>query len=103
MPKIVQVVILSMAEILHHLGCKNPTNDGRSYPSTGAGFQPSTVVFHSITFFNTFSGLAIHPTGRFCGDKDGQFAACPDPNAKPAKNGTLAVGLAMDFKQILGF
>ena len=27
----------------HHLGCKNPTN-GRSYLSTGAGFQPSTVL-----------------------------------------------------------
>ena len=32
-----------MAEILHHLVCKNPTNNGRSYLSTGAGFQPSTV------------------------------------------------------------
>ena len=32
-----------MAEILHHLVCKNTTNNGRSYLSTGAGFQPSTV------------------------------------------------------------
>ena len=58
-------------------------------------------MFLSITSFHIFSGLAIHPTGRFCGDKDGQFAACPDPNAKPPKSGTLAVGLAMDVKQIL--
>ena len=28
---------------LHHLVCKDPTNNGRSYLSTGAGFQPSTV------------------------------------------------------------
>ena len=35
--------LLLMAEILHHLGCKNPTNNGRSYLSTGAGFLPSTV------------------------------------------------------------
>lgn len=57
-------------------------------------------MFLSITFFHTFSALAIHPTGRFCGDKDGQFAACPDPNAKPPKSGTLAVGLAIDVKPI---
>ena len=37
-----------MAEILHHLVCKNPTNNGRSYLSTGAGFQPSTVVMIMI-------------------------------------------------------
>ena len=39
-------ILLLMAEILHHLGGKNPTNNGRSYLSTGAGFQPSTVPFY---------------------------------------------------------
>ncbi len=38
-----QKMILLMAEILHHLVCEDPTNNGRSYLSTGAGFQPSTV------------------------------------------------------------
>ena len=37
-------VLLLMAEILHHLGCKNPVNNGINYLSTGAGFLPSTVV-----------------------------------------------------------
>ena len=41
-----------MAEILHHLGCKNPTNNGRSYLSTGAGFQPSTVWLQTQTTCN---------------------------------------------------
>ncbi len=39
------LVVLLMAEILHHLVCKNPTNNGKSYLSTGAGFQPSKVVY----------------------------------------------------------
>ncbi len=38
------VIILLMEEILHHLGCKKLVNNGRNYPSTGAGFLPSTVV-----------------------------------------------------------
>ena len=33
-----------MEEILHHLGCINPLNDGVNYLSTGAGFLPSTVL-----------------------------------------------------------
>ena len=41
-PGLCPAKILLMAEIL--LACKNPTNNGRSYLSTGAGFQPSTVV-----------------------------------------------------------
>ena len=36
--------LLLMAEILHHLGCINPVNNGINYLLTGAGFQPSTVV-----------------------------------------------------------
>ncbi len=32
-----------MEEILHHLGCINSVNNGKSYLSTGAGFLPSTV------------------------------------------------------------
>jgi len=36
-------VILLMEEILHHLGCINPVNNGINYISTGAGFHPSTV------------------------------------------------------------
>ena len=45
------LVVLLMAEILHHLVCKNPTNNGRSYLSTGAGFQPSTVVYTIYIYF----------------------------------------------------
>ncbi len=37
------LVILLMEEILHHLGCRNPVNDGIHYLSTGAGFLPSAV------------------------------------------------------------
>ena len=37
-------VILSMEEILHHQGCINPENNRIFTISTGAGFQPSTVV-----------------------------------------------------------
>ena len=37
--------LLLMAEIPNsHLGCINPVNNGINYLSTGAGFQPSTVV-----------------------------------------------------------
>ena len=32
-----------MEEILHHLGCINPVNNGINYLSAGAGFLPSTV------------------------------------------------------------
>ena len=38
------LVMLLMEEILHHLGCIKPVNNGINYLSTGAGFQPSTVV-----------------------------------------------------------
>ena len=41
--------ILLMAEILHHLGCMKPYKQWDKLPtSTGAGFQPSTVVFHNF-------------------------------------------------------
>ena len=33
-----------MAEILHHLGCMKPYKYWENHLSTGAGFQPSTVV-----------------------------------------------------------
>ena len=36
--------ILLMAEILQNPGCKNPLSSGKNYPSTGAGFLPSTVL-----------------------------------------------------------
>ena len=36
--------LLLMEAILQHLGCINLVNNGISYLSTGAGFQPSTVV-----------------------------------------------------------
>jgi len=42
------IEIRLMAEILHHLGCRNPKNNGINYLSTGAGFQPSTVVYVSM-------------------------------------------------------
>ena len=42
--KKMDVVILLMEEILHHLGCINLVNNGMSYLSTGAGFLPSTVA-----------------------------------------------------------
>ena len=41
-------MILLMAEILHHLGCKKTVNNGINYLSTGAAFQPSTVWFDEI-------------------------------------------------------
>ena len=53
-----QFEVLLMAEIPNnHLVCKNPRNNGRSYLSTGAGFQPSTPsrtfnVMKSIQSFN---------------------------------------------------
>ena len=37
-------MVLLMEEILHHLGCRKPVNDGISYLSTGAGYFPSTVA-----------------------------------------------------------
>ena len=41
-------VILLMEEILHHLGCMKPYKYWDKLPtSTGAGFQPSTVVYPS--------------------------------------------------------
>ena len=44
------LLIRLMAEIPNnHLGCKNPINNGISYLSTGAGFQPSTVVVNHFT------------------------------------------------------
>ena len=42
-------MLLLMAEILHHLGCMKPYKNGKNYPSTGAGFQPSTVVTVTLT------------------------------------------------------
>ena len=46
--------ILLMEEILHHLGCFwNPINNGINYLSTGARFQPATVVtIRSATVFS---------------------------------------------------
>jgi len=41
-----------MEEILHHLGCKNPANNGMKYLSSGAGFLPSTLC-HSRKAANT--------------------------------------------------
>ena len=43
--KVPVALILLMEEILHHLGCVNPVNNGINYISTGAGFLPSTVWF----------------------------------------------------------
>ncbi len=48
-----------MAEILHHLGCKNSTNNGRSYLSTGAGFQPSTLEIFGQVEFTSFFILSL--------------------------------------------
>ena len=39
--------ILLIEEILHHLRCVKPVNNGINYLSTGAGFLPSTL-FHVI-------------------------------------------------------
>ena len=48
--------LLLMAEILHHLGCI-PINNGIFTISTGAGFQPSTVVKTSIfCYFGFYHG-----------------------------------------------
>ena len=52
-------LLLLMAEILHHLGCKNPTNNGRSYLSTGVGFQPSTLVIFGQVEFTSFFILSL--------------------------------------------
>ena len=47
-----------MEEILHHLGCKHPINNGINYLSTGAGFQPSTVgLVNSLKVSTTSSNL----------------------------------------------
>ena len=44
-----------MEEILHHLGSINLVNNGISYLSTGAGFQPSTtLISHMITKFDLY-------------------------------------------------
>ena len=55
-----------MAEILHHLLCKNPTNNGRSYLSTGAGFQPSTVVYNQYQQFLSCNNPCSHPRSTWC-------------------------------------
>ena len=44
LPFHVFILLLLMEEILHHLGCMNLANNRINYQSTGAGFQPSTVV-----------------------------------------------------------
>ena len=38
-------LLLLMADVLHHMGCINPVNNGINYLSTGAGFQPSTILW----------------------------------------------------------
>ena len=45
------LLLLLMAEILHHLGCMKPDNNGINYLSTGAGFQPSTVWLYWWKFY----------------------------------------------------
>ena len=53
-----------MAEILHHLVCKNPTNNGRSYQPqlVIAGFQPSTVgALNKLYYLRV--GQATPPSG----------------------------------------
>ena len=44
LPRSAGDTILLMEEILHHLGIKNPLNNGTNYLSSGAGFLSSTVV-----------------------------------------------------------
>ena len=39
------VLVLLMEDILHHLGCINPIDNGIFTISTGAGLCPSTVCF----------------------------------------------------------
>ena len=60
--------ILLMAEILHHLGCMKPYKYWDKLPtSTGAGFQPSTVVkylnpkpeFRTFLTISSFSTLLV--------------------------------------------
>ena len=48
-----------MAEILHHLGCKNPINNGINYLSTGAGFQPSTVWYNQCRYGRTLVIIGV--------------------------------------------
>ena len=45
--------ILLMEEILHYLGCINPSKSWDKLPTAGAGFQPSTVWIpgHAFIFF----------------------------------------------------
>ena len=51
--KKMEVMILLMEEILHHL-----VNNGINYLSTGAGFLPSTVWYTIYAGGITFQGLA---------------------------------------------
>ena len=54
-PRISPLILLLMAEILHHLGCINLVNNEINYISTGAGFQP----FNSMTW--GWDGMTIRP------------------------------------------
>ncbi len=46
-----------MEKFLHHLGCKQPVNNGINYLSTGAGFLPSRVALFFVkkVFFFEFA------------------------------------------------
>ena len=46
--QLIFMMIQLMEEILHHLGCKNPENNGGFSISTGAGFLPSTVSIWNL-------------------------------------------------------
>ena len=62
---------ITLAEILHHLGCMKPYKLWENYLSTGAGFQPSTVHLDIMVFrwyilggssHGTFVSLAFAPS-----------------------------------------
>ncbi len=53
-----------MEEILHHLECINLVSNGLNYPSTGAGFLPSTVLRYRS--HHKFSRTRNHPWGFEC-------------------------------------
>ena len=76
--------ILLMEEILHHLGCINPVNNGINYISIGAGFHPSTVGGFSCCFTLNFifypcGNPAIGSLGTFGFFRD-FFGVKPPPN-----------------------
>ena len=94
-----------MAEILHHLGCIDPVNHGINYPSTGAGFLPSTVVLipkHLYLTNLTFIKPVFAKINRFSPQHRQNTASTGETPTAPSSTDSLSTAETLQVRA-LGF